>query len=491
MLSYILGIDQGTTSSRAVLFDKRAKPLTSAQEEFPQHFPQEGWVEHDPEDIFRTVLSTCRSVIKKQNIDPKTIAGIGISNQRETTVVWERSTGKAIYPAIVWQDRRTAQACELLKHSESMVSKKTGLLIDPYFSATKIAWILTHVKGARERAEKGELAFGTIDSFLSYRLTGGKFHVTDATNASRTLLFNIHTQSWDEELLTLFDIPKALLPMVKDNAAEFGFTVAEFFGAAIPIRGMVGDQQSALIGQTCFQEGMAKTTYGTGCFMVYNTGEKILSSGHRLLSTTAYRFNGKATYALEGSSFVAGAGIQWLKDGLHLIEKASQTESLIAKAKMDSEVYLVPAFTGLGAPYWQPSARGAIMGLTRDTGIAEIVRAALEAVAYQTYDLIAAMKADGVSPSGALRVDGGMVVNHWLMQFLADIIQMKIERPSNNETSVLGAAYVAGLQAGLFNSLEELTALWQLNQEFIPNMESAYRHHKLQGWQKAVERVLL
>jgi glycerol kinase len=419
------------------------------------------------------------------------IAGIGITNQRETTVVWDRKTGKPIHRAIVWQDRRTADICRKLvaARHHAKVQQKTGLLLDSYFSATKIGWLLDNVEGARARAERGELAFGTIDSFLLWRLTGGESHATDATNAARTLLYNIHSQAWDDELLSLFNVPASLLPEIKDNAAEFGVTAEGLLDGRITIGGMAGDQQAAAIGQTCFKPGMVKSTYGTGCFMLMNTGDKPVPSKNALLTTLAYRLDGKATYALEGSIFVAGAAVQWLRDGLRLIESAGQTEALAARLGDNAGVYLVPAFTGLGAPYWDPDARGAIFGLTRATGIAEIVRAALEAVCYQTSDLLAAMKADGAGDITELRVDGGMAANGWLMQFLANILAIPVTRPKVTETTALGAAYLAGLQAGMFGGLDDLTACWQREAAFEPNLAADERKTLLAGWRKAVDRV--
>jgi glycerol kinase len=491
MKKYLLGIDQGTTSSRAVIFDISGKPVSTAQQEFQQYYPQDGWVEHDAEEIWQTTLQTCQQAITQLKITGQQIAAIGISNQRETTILWDRKTGELIYNAIVWQDRRTAAYCEkkLTPKIQAMLQEKTGLLLDPYFSGTKINWILDNVSGARARAEKGELCFGTVDTFLLWRLTEGASFKTDATNASRTLLFNIRTQQWDDELLAFFNIPKALLPTVEDCSADFGVT--HLFAAPIPITGIAGDQQAALIGQACFKAGMVKSTYGTGCFLVMNTGSKVVQSQNRLLSTVAYRLQGKTTYAIEGSIFIAGAAVQWLRDAVHLITSAKQTEALALEAKSTSKVYLVPAFTGLGAPYWDPNARGAIFGLTRDSGIAEIVRAALEAVCYQTKDLMDAMIADGASDAQALRVDGGMVTNDWLVQFLSDLLKLPVDRPVVTETSVLGAVYLAGLQVGIFKSLEHIEQLWQCQQHFLPNMTDERRNDLYVGWQKAVQKVLI
>ncbi|MFT5757430.1 MAG: glycerol kinase [Alteromonadaceae bacterium] len=490
MTDYILSIDQGTTSSRAILFNRKGVSVHSAQEEFPQHFPNDGWIEHEPADIWQTVERTFQEVITKIDTSNDVIRAIGITNQRETTLVWDRKTGQPLYRAIVWQDRRTSEYCQELKDDnlESLISEKTGLLIDPYFSATKIRWILDNVEGARTRAENGELAFGTVDSFILWKLTGGKEHRTDATNASRTMLFNIHTQEWDEELLTIFNIPRALLPEVMDSSDNFGITDKDTMGIEIPILGMAGDQQAALFGQTCFREGMAKSTYGTGCFMIVNTGDIALKSESRLLSTVAYRLNGKVTFALEGSIFIAGATVQWLRDGLKLIDDAGDTEPLARQTPVDHGVYLVPAFTGLGAPYWDPNARGAIFGLTRDTGIKEIVTAGLQSVCYQTKDLQKAMENDGERPI-ALRVDGGMVANSWVMQFLADILGATVDRPQITETTALGVAYLAGLKAGIYNSLEELETMWQREKRFEPTFDKSTRDDLYDGWKNAVRRV--
>ncbi|MDB4150505.1 glycerol kinase GlpK [Pseudomonadales bacterium] len=490
MPAFILAIDQGTTSSRAIMFNEASEILAVAQQEFPQHFPQDGWVEHDPEDIWSSTLAVTRQAIAKAGIDAAQVTAIGITNQRETTVIWDRVTGEPIHNAIVWQDRRTADYCETQRAAglETLVTAKTGLLLDPYFSATKVKWLLDNVAGARVRAERGELAFGTIDSFLLWRLTGGQSHKTDATNASRTMLFNIHDQTWDAELLAELDIPAALLPQVEDSAADFGMTQASLFGAAIPIAGMAGDQQAALIGQCCFEDGMTKSTYGTGCFVIMNTGSLAVKSTSKLLTTVAYRLNGRVTYGLEGSIFIAGAAVQWLRDGLGLIKHAAETEA-IATAHPDARgVYLVPAFTGLGAPYWDANARGAILGLTRDTGIADIVTATLQSVCYQTRDLMDAMAGDGVKPT-ALRVDGGMVANDWIAQSLADLVRIPVVRPRVTETTALGAAYLAGLQAGVFASTSVLATQWRQEQEFVPQMPEAQSIALYEGWQAAVARV--
>ncbi|WP_137936412.1 glycerol kinase GlpK [Chitinivorax sp. B] len=491
MSVFLLAIDQGTTSTRAIVFDRHGVEQSRSQAELTQYFPAEGWVEHDPEEIWRHTLTVCREALGKNGAGADNIAAIGITNQRETTVVWDRATGKPVHHAIVWQDRRTAAFCQQLysPEREKMLAHKTGLVLDPYFSATKIRWILDNIPGLRKRAEQGELAFGTIDSFLLWRLTGGRVHATDATNAARTMLFNIRTQQWDEELLTLFGIPPSMLPEVKDSAADFGHTDEALFGVRIPIRGIAGDQQAATVGQACFAPGMIKSTYGTGCFMVMNTGEQFVESKNRLLTTVAYRLNGKATYAMEGSIFIAGAAVQWLRDALKLISNAGETEALARQVATTGGVYLVPAFTGLGAPYWDPLARGSIVGLTRDSGIAHIVRAALESVCYQTRDLLEAMRADGASLPQALRVDGGMVGNNLVMQFLSDMLTVPVERPRVTETTALGAAYLAGLGIGIYQSLDELSALWQLECAFRPEMDEQRREALYRGWQDAVSRT--
>ncbi len=489
---HILAIDQGTTSSRAMIFSASGDCIAVAQQEFRQIFPNDGWVEHDPEDIWTSVVQVCRRCLQQAKELGVEVAGIGITNQRETTVVWDRQTGKPLYHAIVWQDRRTADYCDELKAAgnEEHVSELTGLLLDPYFSATKLRWILENVAGAREKAAAGELAFGTVDSFLLWRLTGGKSHATDATNASRTMLFNIHTQQWDKTLLDLFDIPASILPEVKDCSADFGVTDPELFGASLPIGGIAGDQQAAAIGQACLQPGMIKSTYGTGCFVLMNTGTKAVRSENRLLTTVAYRMNGETSYAIEGSIFVAGAAIQWIRDGIKLIESAGDVEGLAQSLDSNHGVYMVPAFTGLGAPHWDPHARGAIFGLTRDTGIAEIVRATLESIGYQTYDLMEAMTRDSGTETKVLRVDGGMVANNWFLQFLADLLEVKVERPVVTETTALGAAYLAGVQLGLFDFHTDIQKYWQGDALFTPDMDDVARQKLLSGWQKAVSRVL-
>lgn len=485
---HILAIDQGTTSSRAILFNAKGTPVVTAQREFKQYYPADGWVEHDPEEIWFTVLATCKEVLNHP--DSARCAAIGITNQRETTLLWDRKTNEVLGRAIVWQDRRTATLCAKLKTDghEATVTAKTGLLLDPYFSATKLGWLLDNVPGARSKAENGDLAFGTVDTFVLWRLTGGKVHATDATNASRTLLYNIHTHKWDDALLKLFRIPVSVLPEVKDCAADYGTSDPAILGKAIPIAGIAGDQQAATIGQCCFAPGACKSTYGTGAFLVMNTGDKALASKNRLLTTVCYRLGGKTTYALEGSIFVAGAAIQWLRDGIKIIRTAAETEALARSLPHNKGVYLVPAFTGLGAPYWEPDARGALFGLTRDTGIAELVRAALESVAYQTQDLLQAMHDDGIDPA-RLRVDGGMVRNDFVAQMLADILGVPVDRPVVTETTAIGAASLAALSVGLVGSLTELQDRWQCDRSFTPSLNPIERKDLLRGWRSAVERV--
>jgi glycerol kinase len=488
---YVLAIDQGTTSSRAIVFDKVGEIVAVAQMEFPQIYPESGWVEHDPEAIWSSTLQVCRDALAQAERKGATVTAIGITNQRETTVLWDRAAGTAVCNAIVWQDRRTAELCADLRSRghEPDITGKTGLLIDPYFSATKLNWMLRNVPQAAERAARGELAFGTVDSFLMWRLTKGKVHATDATNASRTMLFNIHDQRWDDGLLALFDVPRSVLPEVKDCAADYGMTDPEWFGRSIPILGVAGDQHAAVIGQSCFDAGMVKSTYGTGCFAILNTGTTPVASRNRLLTTVAYRIGGQTTYALEGAIFIAGAAVQWLRDGLGLIRASSEVEQLAAAPGGNPDIYFVPAFTGLGAPYWDPAARGAIFGLTRDTGAADIARAALDAVCYQTNDLLNAMAADcGTRPS-TLRVDGGMIANNWLLHRLADIAAVPVERPPVVETTALGAARLAGLQAGIYASLNEMRTYWKADARAVPRMAQQQRDRLLKGWEKAVSRV--
>ncbi|WP_238123641.1 MULTISPECIES: glycerol kinase GlpK [unclassified Xanthobacter] len=494
MAAFILALDQGTTSSRAFLVGPDGAIVAGAQRELPQHFPAPGWVEQEPEDIWQSVLACAREVMIRAGVSAAAIAAIGITNQRETTLVWDRATGQPIHRAIVWQDRRTAPACARLAaegHGPRM-SATTGLLLDPYFSATKIAWILDAVPGARERAARGALAFGTVDSFLLHRLTGGRVHRTDATNASRTALFDIHAGQWDPALLDLFQVPAALLPEVCDSAADFGTTDPEWFGAPIPIRGIAGDQQAAAVGQACFAPGAIKSTYGTGCFALLNTGTQPVTSRHRLLTTIAYQLEGRRTYALEGSIFVAGAAVQWLRDGLGLIDSAAATGPLAAAADPDQDVVLVPAFVGLGAPYWQPEARGALFGLTRATGPAELARAVLESVCFQTVDLMEAMHADWAGAAGAdtvLRVDGGMAASDFTLQRLADLIAAPVDRPVCAETTALGAAYLAGLNCGFFPPPDTFAARWRRDRRFTPQMAEPERHRRLALWRDAVRRV--
>ncbi len=489
---HILSIDQGTTSTRSIVFDEAGEPVATAQAEFAQHYPADGWVEHDAGDIWRDTLATARGAIAKAGLSAGDIAAIGITNQRETTVLWDRATGEPVHRAIVWQDRRTADACARLRAEghEALVQAKTGLLLDPYFSATKLAWLLDNVEGARSRAEAGKLAFGTIDSFLLWRLTGGTVHATDATNASRTMLFDIHAQRWCPELLALFGIPDAVLPEVRDNAGAFGDTDAALFGASIPVAGMAGDQQAALVGQACFAEGSAKATYGTGCFMLLNTGGTAVGPKTRLLTTVGYRLGGKVAYALEGSIFVAGAAVKWLRDGLGLITHASDTDDMATRVADNGGVYMVPAFVGLGAPHWDPRARGLIAGLTLGTTAAHVARAALEAVAYQTFDLVEAMTRDGAAKLAALRVDGGMAANDWLCQFLADILDTPVERPAMVETTALGAAFLAGIGVGLWDGPEAVAALARRMDRFEPRSDAAARKRLLGGWREALGRAL-
>jgi glycerol kinase len=493
-MTYILAIDQGTTSSRAILFDDAMRAVATGQEEFPQHFPDSGWVEHDPADLWSTTAAAMREAVERAGARPADIAAIGITNQRETTLVWDRNTGQPIHNAIVWQDRRTADTCRRLREEghEAMVAARTGLLLDPYFSGTKLAWLLDHVEGSRARARRGELLFGTVDTYLIWRLTGGATHATDATNAARTLLYDIRKGAWDDDICKLLDIPMAMLPEVKDSAADFGESRADLFGGRpIPILGVAGDQQAATVGQACFRPGMLKSTYGTGCFAVLNTGEKPVVSRNRLLTTIAYQLDGKPTYALEGSIFVAGAVVQWLRDGLKIIREARETQPLAEAADPNQHVYLVPAFTGLGAPYWDAECRGAIFGLTRGTGPAELARAALESVGYQTRDLLDAMTADYPGASDVvLRVDGGMTASDWGMQFLADILGAPVDRPKVAETTALGAAWLAGMKAGVYPDAETFAKTWALDRRFEPRMKAATRDAKYAGWRDAVRRTL-
>ena len=492
MSTHFVAMDQGTTSSRALVFTHDFRLVAIDQQEFPQHFPASGWVEHDPEDIWRTSLATLRGAIDRAGLAPAEIAAIGITNQRETTVIWDRQTGKPIHRAIVWQDRRTAEACAKLRDAghEGFFSRKTGLLLDPYFSGTKIGWILDHVPGARARAERGELAFGTIDSFLIWRLTGGRVHATDATNASRTLLYDIQLGAWDDELCRRLDVPVAILPQVKNSADDFGETSPEWLGGSVALRGVAGDQQAATIGQACFRPGMMKSTYGTGCFAVMNTGDTPVFSHNRLLTTLAYQLGGKRTYALEGAIFIAGAAVQWLRDGLGIINASAEAGDLASQADPTQNVFLVPAFVGLGAPYWDAEARGALFGLTRGTTRKELCRAALECVGFQTRDLIEAMRRDWGSPFEAvLRVDGGMTASGFAMQFLADILQAPVDRPTTMETTALGAAYLAGLGSGLAPTPEDFAQLWARDWRFDPEMPAALADARYAGWKDAIQRT--
>jgi len=494
-MSFVLAIDQGTTSSRAIVFRSDISIAAVAQQEFPQHFPASGWVEHEPEDIWTSTVMTCRDALEQAGLQAKDIAAIGITNQRETTVVWDRATGAAVHRAIVWQDRRTADICARLKSEghEGAISAKTGLIVDPYFSGTKVASTLHHAPGARERAMRGELLFGTVDCYLLWRLTGGKVHATDATNASRTLLFNIHSGEWDDELLGILRVPRSMLPEVKDSSAKFGDSVASLFDGPIAISGIAGDQQAATIGQACFTPGMIKSTYGTGCFALLNPGTTPVAPHNKLLTTIAYQLGGKRTYALEGSIFVAGSAVQWLRDGLGLIKQAAETGPLADQSDSTQSVYLVPAFVGLGAPYWNPRVRGALFGLTRNTGPAEFAHAVLESVCYQTYDLWAAMRADWPEAKAAnvvLRVDGGMTASDWTMQRLADLLDAPVDRPMIQETTALGAAYLAGLAAGVYPEPAKFADNWRLEHRFKPAMSQATRERKLKGWARAVKGVL-
>lgn len=487
---YIMALDQGTTSSRAIVFDKQGQIVSVAQKEFKQHFPKQGWVEHDANEIWTSQSAVMIETLVNKDIRADQIAAIGITNQRETTIVWDRKTGKPIHKAIVWQDRRTAAFCDELKekgHAE-MIAEKTGLILDAYFSATKIRWILENVKGARERAEAGELAFGTVDSWLIWKLTAGKSHLTDITNASRTMLFNIHRQEWDPELLDLFEIPKALLPQVKSCSEVFCETAGDVLSVKIPIAGVAGDQQAALFGQLCIEPGMAKTTYGTGCFLVMNTGKKAVRSKNQLLTTVAWKIGTEINYALEGSVFIGGAAVQWLRDGLELFKKASETEKLAMSLEDNDGVYFVPALSGLGAPHWDQNARGAFFGITRGTTIAHMTRAALEAIAYQVYDVLKAMEKDSGKPTQELRVDGGATANNFLMQFQADLLGCEIKRPKIIETTAIGAAFLAGLAVGFWKDQSELKALWAADRSFQPEMKLERQENLIHFWHKAVER---
>ncbi|PWR03259.1 glycerol kinase [Meridianimarinicoccus roseus] len=493
-MTHILAIDQGTTSSRAILFDADMRITATAQEEFAQHYPDSGWVEHDPLDLWSTTAGTCREVIERAGIAPRDIAAIGITNQRETTVVWDKATGKPVHNAIVWQDRRTADFCRTMREAghEKTITEKTGLLMDPYFSATKLKWILDNVDGARERAQRGELLFGTVDTWLIWRMTGGASHVTDATNACRTMLYDIHKGAWSSTICKLLDIPMQMLPEVRDCASDFGETRPDLFGHAVPILGVAGDQQAATLGQACFGEGMLKSTYGTGCFALLNTGAVPVRSENRLLTTVAYQFDGTPTYALEGSIFIAGAVVQWLRDGLKIIREAKETQPLAETADPAQQVVLVPAFTGLGAPYWNAECRGAIYGLTRNSGPAEFARAALESVGYQTRDLLEAMAADWQA-SGAgdvLRVDGGMSASDWAMQFLADILGAPVDRPEITETTALGAAWLAGMRAGIYPDAEGFAGNWRLERRFEPRFSEADRDARYARWKAAVQATM-
>lgn len=493
MAKYVLAIDQGTTSTRAILFDETLNVFAVEQREFPQHFPRSGWVEHDPEDIWVSTLEVCRNIMRLRDVSPSHIAAIGITNQRETTVIWDRKTGKPIHNAIVWQDRRTADICESLKDAghEELVTSKTGLLLDPYFSGTKIAWTLDHVEGARESAEAGRLAFGTIDTFLMWRLTEGRVHATDATNASRTMLFDIHKGEWCEELLDLLNVPASILPDVHDTVHSYGDTRAGMFGSAIPVTCMIGDQQAATVGQACFKPGMMKSTYGTGCFALLNTGADAIRSENRLLTTIAYQLDGERTYALEGSIFVAGAAVQWLRDEMGIIADAAESGALAALADDRQSIFMVPAFVGMGAPYWDSECRGAIFGLTRGTGPKELAKAALESVCYQTRDLLEAMKRDwGQTNETVLRVDGGMAASDWTMQCLADMLPAVVERPVNNETTALGAAYLAGMKVGFYPGIEVFSKTWKCAHRYEPSLKEAIREEKYDGWKDSVRRTL-
>ena len=492
MAKFIISIDQGTTSSRAILFNLKGKPIYSSQQEFTQHFPKSGWVEHNPEEIWNTTKKTLKKVIAKVRDFRGNVLAIGITNQRETTVLWDKKTGKPVYNAIVWQDRRTEDYCKKLRkqNKETVIFNKTGLLIDSYFSGTKIKWILENVPLARKLMNSKRLLFGTIDSFLIWRLTKGKVHATDATNASRTMIYNITSNKWDDTILKILKIKKHILPEVKNCADDYGSTHSSITGKPIPITGVVGDQQSATIGQCCFEPGSLKSTYGTGAFILLNTGSRKIYSNNRLLTTICYRLNGKTTYALEGSIFIAGAGVQWLRDKMKFINKASDSEKIVKSLKDNAGIYLVPAFTGIGAPYWNANARGVLSGITRDTGPKEIVRAVIESVAYQTYDLFEAMRHDGLRPK-VVKVDGGMVMNNWFSQYLADIVNVKVLRPKVHETTALGAAFMAGLQIGVYKSLKDISKNWSLDKQFNPKMKNKIRRSLVKGWLVTIKRTLI
>ena len=492
MAKFIISIDQGTTSSRAILFNLKGKPIYSSQQEFTQHFPKSGWVEHNPEEIWNTTKKTLKKVIAKVRDFRGNVLAIGITNQRETTVLWDKKTGKPVYNAIVWQDRRTEDYCKKLRkqNKETVIFNKTGLLIDSYFSGTKIKWILDNVPLARKLMNSKRLLFGTIDSFLIWRLTKGKVHATDATNASRTMIYNITSNKWDDSILKILKIKKHILPEVKNCADDYGSTHSSITGKPIPITGVVWDQQSATIGQCCFEPGSLKSTYGTGAFILLNTGSRKIYSKNRLLTTICYRFNGKTTYALEGSIFIAGAGVQWLRDKMKFINKASDSEKIVKSLKDNAGIYLVPAFTGIGAPYWNANARGVLSGITRDTGPKEIVRAVIESVAYQTYDLFEAMRHDGLRPK-VVKVDGGMVMNNWFSQYLADIVNVKVLRPKVHETTALGAAFMAGLQIGVYKSLKDISKNWSLDKQFNPKMKNKIRRSLVKGWLVTIKRTLI
>ena len=492
MKKFIISIDAGTTSNRTILFDLNGKPIFSSQKEFTQYFPKSGWVEHDPEEIWRTTLKTLKDVITKANKLKGKILAIGITNQRETTVLWDKKSGNPVYKAIVWQDRRQEDFCKKLrkKNKDTMIFNKTGLLIDSYFSGTKIKWILDNIPRAKKLMKKKQLLFGTIDTFLIWRLTKGQVHATDATNASRTMIFNITSNKWDEEILKLLNIQKHILPRVKDCSDDYGKTHQYITGKSIPICGVVGDQQAATIGQCCFEPGSLKSTYGTGAFVLLNTGNKKIYSKNRLLTTIGYRIKGKTTYAMEGSIFIAGAGVQWLRDKMKFFKTAKETEKIIKSLNSNNGIYLVPAFTGLGAPYWSANSRGVLSGITRDTNPKEIVRAIIESVSYQTHDLFEAMKQDGLRPK-IMKVDGGMVMNDWFSQFLSDIVNVKVLRPKVHETTALGAAFMAGLKIGVYKSLKDISKKWSLDRKFSPKIKNSSRKAHIRGWEKAVQRALI